>query len=70
MPDPYTVAGLFVQPMYTVATLPAPAPLQGAWRHVNDANASPWGNHGQIAVGGGTFRTRVISDGVAWRLHY
>jgi hypothetical protein len=70
MPDPFTVAGLFTQPVYTVATLPAAAPWQGALRLVTDAASSPWTDHGKVATGGGTYRSRVISDGTVWRLHY
>jgi hypothetical protein len=70
MPDPYTVAGLFTQPVYTVATLPPASSLQGALRLVIDADASPWTFHGEVAAGGGAIRSRVISDGTSWRLHY
>ncbi len=70
-PDPYVVRnGSYTKTVYTVATLPTAASVQGAWRTVSDANASPWTNHGQVAVGGGTFRSRVMSDGTSWRLHY
>lgn len=70
MPDPLTVTGSFTRPVYTVATLPAAAVRQGFLEFVTDASASSWTNHGQIVTGGGTFRTRVFSDGTNWRLHY
>lgn len=62
--------GLWTKPMYTVATLPAASTKQGSILYVTDANASPWTFHGQVAVGGGTIRGRVISDGTSWRLHF
>lgn len=62
--------GSFTRTTYTVATLPAASTKQGSILYVTDANASPWTFHGQVAVGGGTIRGRVISDGSSWRLHF
>ncbi len=68
--DPNVVRnGSFTKTYYTVTALPAAAPNQGAQATVTDANASPYTFHGQIAVGGGTIRARVMSDGTNWRLH-
>jgi hypothetical protein len=70
MPDPHVVVGLYTRPVYTVATLPPVAQTQGERAWISDSNASPWTFHGQIAVGGGTLRCRVTSDGTNWRLHW
>jgi hypothetical protein len=69
--DPHVVRnGLYTKPYFTVATLPAAGGMQGEKLTVTDANASPWTFHGQIAVGGGTIRSAVMSDGSNWRLHF
>lgn len=70
MPDPHINTGLATRTVYTVATLPNAAVQQGERHYVSDSNASPWVFHGQIAVGGGTLRCRVTSDGTNWRLHW
>ena len=67
--DPNVVAGSFTKTYYTVATLPAASTRQGGQETVTDLTVNPWTNHGEIAVGGGTTRGRVVSDGTNWRLH-
>lgn len=69
--DPHVLrGGVFTRQYYTVTTLPAAASQQGEWQWVSDANASPWTNHGETAVGGGTIRSKVMSDGTVWKLHF
>lgn len=68
--DPNVVAGSYTRTYYAVAALPSAATNQGGFAYVTDADSSPWSNHGEIAVGGGTFRAKVMSDGANWRLHY
>lgn len=60
--------GLYTRALYTFATLPAAANNQGCEQFITDALNSPDTNYGQVAVGGGTFQSRVVSDGTAWRL--
>lgn len=70
MPDPHINVGLWTRVVYTVATLPPVAAQQGERHYISDSAASPWTFHGQVAVGGGTIRCKVTSDGVNWRLHW
>jgi len=67
MPDPNTVVGSYTRPTYTVATLPAAASMQGAEAFVTDAAGSGYSNYGATVTGGGNTRTRVQSDGSAWK---
>ena len=71
MPDPFTVSGLFVKPIYAVAALPSAATYQGSVMWVNDlANTdNPAVATGKIAAGGGTTAGRVRSDGTVWRVY-
>ena len=68
--DPNVVAGSFTKTVYTVATLPTASLQQGVFQWVSDADTSPWTNSGEIVLGGGAFKARVISDGTNWRLHF
>jgi len=54
--------------VYTVATLPPAAGLPGTILLVSDATQNPSNNSGVVATGGGTTRTRVLSDGSSWRV--
>lgn len=54
--------------IYTVATLPPASNLPGTILLVNDAIQNPASNSGVVVAGGGTTRTRVLSDGSSWRV--
>jgi hypothetical protein len=55
--------------IYTVATLPAVATMQGAIAYVNDSTLTEAAGTGAIAIGGGTALARVRSDGSSWRVY-
>lgn len=61
--------GLFTKTIYTFATLPPAANNQGCEQLISDATTNPATTSGQVAVGGGTTLTRVISDGTVWRIY-
>lgn len=68
MPDPDTVInGTYTRPIYTVATLPAAASMQGKGVYVSDAAANAYSNYALNVTGGGSVRCRVQSDGVSWK---
>lgn len=60
--------GTYTRTLLTFATLPSAANNQGMEQWISDSTNPPDVNYGQIAVGGGTFNARVVSDGAAWRL--
>lgn len=64
----YVSNGSFSRVFFTVATLPAAANNQGKVLFITDAATNPVVAPGLVAVGGGTTRARVLSDGAAWRL--
>lgn len=64
----YVSDGSFTRKFYTFATLPAASANQGKVAFITDAATNPVVAPGLIAVGGGTTRARVLSDGTSWRL--
>lgn len=66
--DPMVNDGLFTKTIYTVAALPPAAAWQGRIEWVSDSTANGETARGLTAVGGGTYRTKVISNGSAWKV--
>lgn len=60
--------GRFTRTIFTVATLPTAASMQGEILYINDCNDIAFGNNGKIAVGAGFNNARVLSDGTNWRI--
>jgi hypothetical protein len=54
---------------YTVSALPSASSQQGSVLYVTDSDRNGAIASGSIAVGGGSFNARVLSDGTNWRLH-
>jgi hypothetical protein len=54
---------------YTVTTLPAAAAHVGEVQWITDSDENDRIGRGKIAVGSGTHRARVLSDGTNWRLY-
>lgn len=68
--DPAVNTGLFTKTVYTVATLPAAAASQGRIQWVSDSTANGQVAAGLTAVGGGTYRCKVISNGTIWKVTF
>ena len=66
--DPNVNVGLFTKTIYTVATLPAAAVSQGNREWVSDSTANGDISAGLTAVGGGTYRAKVQSNGSVWKV--
>lgn len=66
--DPNVNTGLFTKTVYTVATLPAAAVSQGNIEWVSDSTVSGTTGKGLTAVGGGTYRCKVESNGSVWKV--
>lgn len=66
--DPNVNADLFTKTIYTVATLPAASGRQGGNEWVSDSTVNGEVGRGLTAVGGGTYRAKVISNGSVWKV--
>lgn len=66
--DPNVNTGLFTKTIYTVATLPAAAGAQGQIQWISDSTVSGDIGKGLTAVGGGTYRCKVQSNGTTWKV--
>lgn len=68
-PDPMLVnTGSYTLPTYTFATLPTAASMVGREAYITDGAASRQVAFSQTAAGGGTFFSRVRSNGTAWKV--
>ena len=68
MVDQHINAGLFTATYFTVATLPAAASFPGERYTVTDATVNNAIGRGAVVSGGGTNKTKVVSDGTNWRI--
>lgn len=66
--DPYVNTGLFTKTIYTLAALPAEAARLGGIEWISDSTVGGVIGKGLLAVGGGTYKCKVISDGTDWRI--
>lgn len=60
--------GLATKTFYTVATLPAVAASVGMTLWVKDCSKSFATDAGITVTGGGTYKNKVYSDGVNWKI--
>jgi hypothetical protein len=66
--DPMVNTGLFTKTVYTFATLPPAAMSQGRIEWISNSTAGGDVAAGLTAVGGGTYKCKVISNGTAWKV--
>lgn len=67
-PDPHINYDLYTKPIYTFATLPPAANLQGETVWISDLSTAPAVSGGATAVGGGAFIGKVRSTGTVWKI--
>lgn len=68
MPDPHVNDGLYTKPVYTFATLPLAANMQGETVWISDLSTAPIVSAGATAIGGGAFIGKVRSNGTVWKI--
>lgn len=68
MPDPHINYDLQTKTIYTVATLPPVATVQGERYWVSDSTLAGFINRGTVVTGGGTTRCKVLSTGAVYKI--